>query len=130
MTHPETVAGVLQELRDVGVRLALDDFGQGHSSLARLQRFQVSTLKIDREFIPGVTQSPEQRALVAGIVAMSHALGLVVVAEGVETEEQLAIVRDLGCDLIQGFVFSRPIEAESMRAMLAAFATGVILQAA
>lgn len=111
---------VMENLRAIGVRLSVDDFGTGFSSLARLSAFPLDELKIDRIFVSGVAEDQRQRALVAGIVAMSNALDLRVVAEGIETLEQNNIVRGLGCHLGQGFLMSRPLQPTALRQLLAA----------
>ncbi len=100
----------LRALRDLGVHLSLDDFGTGYSSLAYLHRFPLGTLKIDRAFVSGL--GPQGDAtLVQAIVAMAHALGMGTVAEGVETEEQLDRLNQLGCTLAQGFFLAKPMPA-------------------
>jgi diguanylate cyclase (GGDEF)-like protein/PAS domain S-box-containing protein len=107
---PATLA-MLQELTRRGVRFSVDDFGKGYSSLAYLKRFPVHSLKIDRSFVSEATTDPGDAALVKAIVAMAHGLGLTVVGEGVETEEQLAFLRSLKCDLVQGYYFCKPMTA-------------------
>jgi EAL domain-containing protein (putative c-di-GMP-specific phosphodiesterase class I) len=87
----------------------VDDFGTGYSSLSYLKQFPVDVLKIDRAFVDGLPEDRDDVALVEAIVAMAHSLNLQVVGEGVETAEQLAFLRSLGCDLIQGYYFSRPV---------------------
>jgi len=99
---------VLHELRAIGTRLSIDDFGTGYSSLAYLRRFQVDELKIDRSFIANVDSDPYDATLVAAVIAIGEALGLRVVAEGVETAEELAVLRDLGCQYAQGYLLARP----------------------
>jgi diguanylate cyclase (GGDEF)-like protein len=99
------------QLKDLGVRLALDDFGTGYSSLSYLRRFPIDTLKIDKSFVDGVTTSREGHAVVAAITQLGQSLHLEVVAEGLETEDQLATLRDLDCPLGQGYHFSRPLAA-------------------
>ncbi|MDZ7732122.1 MAG: EAL domain-containing protein [Acidimicrobiia bacterium] len=98
----------LEELKGLGVELAIDDFGTGYSSLAYLRRFPVDVLKVDRSFVDGLGPDPHDSSIVAAIVNLAHTLGLVCVAEGVETDEQLAGLRQLGCDAAQGFLFARP----------------------
>jgi len=98
----------LQDLRDLGIRLSMDDFGTGYSSLSYLRNFPFDTLKIDRSFIMELEQKPEDQALVTAIIAMAHALGLKVVAEGVENRAQLNLLATKQCDMVQGFLFSRP----------------------
>jgi EAL domain-containing protein (putative c-di-GMP-specific phosphodiesterase class I) len=103
----------LKAIRAMGVTIAIDDFGTGFSSLSYLSRLPVDTLKIDRSFVLDMTVSPEGLALVSTIITLAHALKLKVVAEGVETEEQLRLLRILNCNEIQGFLFSRPLPSES-----------------
>jgi EAL domain-containing protein (putative c-di-GMP-specific phosphodiesterase class I) len=103
---------MLHELAREGHRIALDDFGTGFSSMARLKRLPVSTIKIDRAFVDGLQAGTDSEAIVAAIVAMSHALGKIVIAEGVETEEQEGILRRLGCDEVQGFLHAPALPAD------------------
>lgn len=107
----DEVIALLEKLRDQGVGLALDDFGTGYSSLSYLRRLPINTLKIDRSFIMGVEDNPEEAALVESIISMAKILNLRVVAEGVETRKQQRFLEQLGCDEIQGFLFSKPINA-------------------
>ena len=109
----------LNRLKEIGVRLALDDFGTGYSSLTYVRRFPIDTLKIDRSFIDGIVGSTEDEAIVTAVLSMGRALGVHVVAEGVETEEQAARLRTLGCKLAQGYLFSRPVSPEAVRELLA-----------
>ncbi len=108
----------LQRLIDLGTRLELDDFGTGYSSLAYLQRLPVGTIKLDRSFIKGIPASDNAQAIVRAAIAMVHALKKEVVAEGVETGEQLALLRAWGCDAIQGFHLSKPVPADEFVALL------------
>jgi EAL domain-containing protein (putative c-di-GMP-specific phosphodiesterase class I) len=104
----ESIAN-LQSIRDLGVRIAIDDFGTGFSSLSYLSRLPVDTLKIDRAFVNDMTAGPQGLALVSTIVNLAQSLKLKVVAEGVETEEQAQALRSLGCDEMQGFLFSKAV---------------------
>ncbi len=111
----------LDAFKALGIELALDDFGTGYSSLARLRTLPIDVVKIDRMFVEGVGDGEvEAEAIIAAIVAMAHAMGRRVVAEGVETAEQLRSVRRLGCDAVQGFVFARPLPADECGALLRA----------
>ncbi|WP_461152427.1 EAL domain-containing protein [Saccharopolyspora tripterygii] len=116
MHDPTAAARVLNALRELGVLLAIDDFGTGYSSLAQLRRLPLDTLKIDRSFITDLGDSEELRIIVTSIVSMAHAIGLDVVAEGVETGEQFDILKDLGCDHAQGFYLSKPTSLDQLLA--------------
>lgn len=105
------VAGILGDLRRLGVRIAIDDFGTGYSSLAYLRSLPVDTLKIDRSFVRDVTTNEDSAAIAAAIISMSKSLRLHVVAEGVETEEQFKFLADHQCEEVQGFLISRPLPA-------------------
>src|SRR5206468_8526932 len=109
MEDVERSASILRSLKDIGVGLAIDDFGTGYSSLSYLERFPVDALKIDRSFVARLGIDGADSAIISAVVALGHALGLVVTAEGVETAEQLRILTDLGCDAAQGYLFARPI---------------------
>jgi diguanylate cyclase (GGDEF)-like protein/PAS domain S-box-containing protein len=108
----------LRELREMGLRMALDDFGTGYSSLAYLSRLPVDTLKIDRSFVQGVTEHADHTSIISAIISLAQALRLKVVAEGVETEQQAQLLRLLRCDQAQGFLFSRPLPAAELEALL------------
>jgi len=118
MEQLDAAVAILTRLRELGVRLALDDFGTGYSSLSYLQRLPVDILKIDRSFIGGVTGSAEESALARAIVNLGQTLGLETVAEGVETAEQLAVLRQLGCQLGQGYHLARPLGPAAVDALL------------
>ncbi len=120
MGHAAELTDTLAALKDIGVRLILDDFGTGYSSLAYLSRLPLDVLKVDRSFVDGLGRERSDTAITEAIVAMSHALSLDVVGEGAETEEQIAELARLGCDLVQGFHFSRPVSAPDISAMLLA----------
>ena len=111
MENPERAAETLQEIKDMGVHVSIDDFGTGYSSLARLKKFPIESVKIDRSFIRDIAVDPDDAAIVSAVIAMAHSLRLNVIAEGVETKEQVKFLRERGCDEIQGFYFSRPVEA-------------------
>ncbi len=104
---------LLGELKSIGTRLAIDDFGTGYSSLAYLKRLPIDTLKIDQEFVGDITTDPDDAAITSTIITMAHSLQLKVVAEGVETPEQLAFLKAQGCDEIQGYWLSRPLTADA-----------------
>jgi PAS domain S-box-containing protein/diguanylate cyclase (GGDEF)-like protein len=108
----------LKTLRDLGVTIAIDDFGTGYSSLNYLARLPMDALKIDRSFVAGMSASPENRTIVSTIISLAHSLGLKVVAEGVETDEQLKILRLLKCDEMQGFLLSRPVPPDEIASFL------------
>lgn len=116
MEDVESSVEALLGLKSFGVRIAIDDFGIGYSSLSYLRRFPVDIVKIDRSFVAGVGLNPADDAIVAAVINLSHALGLRVVAEGVETQEQLIAVRALGCDQAQGFYWSKPVRAAELDA--------------
>jgi len=118
MADPERANGMLQQLHAMGVRISIDDFGTGYSSLSYLKRFPAQALKIDRSFIRGLPADVDDVAITQAVIAMAHSLGLQVVAEGVETAEQLAMLRGLGCDEAQGFHLHRPLPAEKLSALL------------
>ena len=108
----------MKTLDEQGINLALDDFGTGYSSLSYLKRFPLQVLKIDRSFIHDLEENRNSRALVEAIIAMGHSLKLEIVAEGVETEEQLNFLRNRNINMIQGYFFSPPVAVEEFRAML------------
>lgn len=107
------------QLAAMGIRFALDDFGTGYSSLQHLQRLPISTLKIDRSFIQQLCESSRSYSIVKAIIAMGHGLQMQVIAEGVEREDQRSVLRELGCDCVQGFLMSRPSDPETIDALLA-----------
>ncbi|MGH8633524.1 MAG: putative bifunctional diguanylate cyclase/phosphodiesterase, partial [Burkholderiales bacterium] len=114
----EEVIARLAALDTMGVRISIDDFGTGYSSLSYLKRFAIHQLKIDQSFVRDISSDPDDAAIVSAIIAISHSLGLKVVAEGVETAEQLAFLRSLGCDGAQGYYFSRPVPADEFARLL------------
>ena len=118
MADPERANEVLRRLRTMGVRIAIDDFGTGYSSLSYLKRFPAETVKIDRSFIRGLPADSDDAAITQAVIAMAHSLGLNVVAEGVETAEQLRTLRELGCDEAQGYLLGRPIPAAETARLL------------
>ena len=118
MHQAEEVTGMLARLAEVGVRLSIDDFGTGYSSLSYLKRFPVHKLKIDQSFVRELTTDGDDAAIVGAIVAMARSLKLLVIAEGVETAQQLDFLRSLGCDEYQGYLFSKPIPATDFARLL------------
>ena len=112
------VTGKLLEFRDAGIQVAIDDFGTGYSSLAYLKKFSIDYLKIDQSFVQNLASDPDDMALSEAIIVMAHKLGLKVIAEGVETEEQRKLLADAGCDYAQGYLFSRPVPAEEFEKFL------------
>ena len=106
----------LNELKNKGVKLSIDDFGTGYSSLEHLKRMPIDILKIDRSFINNITDDPDDIKIVETIVNIAHSFNCKVIAEGVETPEQLKILRSFGCDIIQGYLFSRPVQPEELKA--------------
>jgi predicted signal transduction protein with EAL and GGDEF domain/FixJ family two-component response regulator len=118
MDDAKATLSTLEQLRGIGVHLSIDDFGTGYSSMNYLKRFDVRALKIDRSFISGLPQDSENAAITRAIIAMAHGLKMVVVAEGVETGEQLGMLEEYGCDLVQGFYLGRPAPAETVSGML------------
>ncbi len=114
---PESLT-VLAELKALGVLISVDDFGTGYSSLSYLKRFPVDTLKIDRSFVAGLGEDPEDLAIVRAVAALAASLGMSTVAEGVENDRQLGVLRELGCDAAQGFLLGRPCEEAELTALL------------
>jgi diguanylate cyclase (GGDEF)-like protein/PAS domain S-box-containing protein len=112
MRDAETAVRTLGSLRTLGVRIAVDDFGTGYSSMSYLKRFPVQALKVDRTFVDGLGREPEDSAICTAVISLAHALGLRAIAEGVETPEQLAELRTLGCELAQGYLFGKPAPAD------------------
>ena len=110
--------GLLDELKALGVRLALDDFGTGYSSLRHLQLLPFDKLKIDRSFVAAMVTDRESAKIVSAVVGLGHSLGLSIVAEGVETEQVSALLRGLGCDIGQGWLFGRPVPAHRIDALV------------
>lgn len=118
MQNPEEVIKVLRDLKEMGLRLSIDDFGTGYSSLSYLQRFPLDDLKIDQSFVRDIGADPNDAIIARAVISLGHSLGLSVIAEGVSNHEQLAFLRENGCDEMQGFLFSRAVPFEEMLMML------------
>jgi diguanylate cyclase (GGDEF)-like protein/PAS domain S-box-containing protein len=118
MHDPEQVSSVIEKLHELGIRIAIDDFGTGYSSLNYLKRFKIHKLKIDRSFVRDLTTDLEDKAIVAAIISMANNLGLLTMAEGVETAGQLAYLKEQGCHEAQGFYLSKPVPAEEIEKLL------------
>ncbi|MDA0191128.1 MAG: EAL domain-containing protein, partial [Proteobacteria bacterium] len=119
MEEPEEARAILVRLKEMGITLAIDDFGTGYSSLAYLKRFPIDHLKIDRSFVTDIERDANDAAIVVSIIALARSLGLKTIAEGVESDAQLALLREHGCDELQGYLFSRPLPAAAARDYLA-----------
>jgi EAL domain-containing protein (putative c-di-GMP-specific phosphodiesterase class I) len=120
MKRAESAASVLKTLRENGVQLAIDDFGTGYSSLSYLRKFPVDSLKIDQSFVRQITSSPDETSIVAAVISMGRSLKLRVVAEGVETQEELSFLQAHRCDEAQGYFFSRPVPPQQFAKLLEA----------
>ena len=113
-------AECLKQLSEMGIRIYIDDFGIGYSSLNYLKRLPIECLKIDKSFIQDIANDSDDRAIISAVTAMAHKMRMKVIAEGVETEEQLSFLRLTGCDEMQGFLYSRPLPAEEYRELMTA----------
>ena len=118
MFDREAAIALLNQLRGMGVHLLLDDFGAGYSSLSYLQHFPLDTVKIDRSFVHRLGSTEESHEIVRTIISLAHKLNMTVVAEGVETLQQAAQLRQMGAEYAQGFLFSKPISGEAMLQLL------------
>jgi diguanylate cyclase (GGDEF)-like protein/PAS domain S-box-containing protein len=125
MQNPERAVKILTAISEMGVRIAIDDFGVGYSSLAQIKRFPIDTLKVDRSFIRDLEKNAEDRAITEAIISMGKTLSLTVVAEGVETEEQQNFLVDHACDAMQGYYFSKPIDRDQFASFLRQHAAAV-----
>ncbi|UCD65981.1 MAG: bifunctional diguanylate cyclase/phosphodiesterase, partial [Deltaproteobacteria bacterium] len=112
MQDVKSTISKLKQMQEMGISLSIDDFGTGYSSLSYLKLFPIDDLKIDRSFVFNITSDSTDAAIAASVILLAHSMNLKVVAEGVETEEQLEVLRQQGCDYVQGFLFSRPLAAE------------------
>lgn len=120
MHNPQEAARILERLHAQGIHISVDDFGTGYSSLSYLKQFRLDTLKIDRSFVRHISSDADDAAIVRSVIALAHSLRLKVIAEGVETDEQLAYLRELGCDEYQGYLRSKPVPAAQFEHMLRA----------
>ena len=118
MGERSTALDILRALKDLGLTLVMDDFGTGYSSITYLKSFPVDILKMDRSIIEGIDEDPENQAIVSATMRLAHALGLKVVAEGVETAGELDKLRSMGCDVAQGYYWQRPCSAEKTMKLL------------
>ncbi|HTS52826.1 MAG TPA: EAL domain-containing protein, partial [Burkholderiales bacterium] len=114
MEDPQRVHEIMRELKHLGLRLAIDDYGKGYSSLAYIQRLQCDELKVDRTFVTHISAREKDAAIVRSTIDLGHSLGLTVVAEGIEDAEVMGVLRKLGCDLGQGFGICRPLPPEQL----------------
>ena len=118
MDDPASATEILKQLKNMGIGLSIDDFGMGYSSLQYLKRFPIDNLKIDSHFIKDLVTDSEDRAIVSAIITMGHSMHLEVIAEGVETQQQLEYLRIEGCDFVQGYYINRPFSAQHMAMMI------------
>ncbi len=118
MDDRENAISTLNKLQEIGVKIALDDFGTGYSSLNYLKYLPIDMVKIDRSFIKNITQNPKDAAITKAIISMSHTLNLLVLAEGIETEEQQELVRSIHCDQAQGYLYHKPMPADDICTLL------------
>jgi EAL domain-containing protein (putative c-di-GMP-specific phosphodiesterase class I) len=121
MYDPQGAIAVMDNLHERGIRMSIDDFGTGYSSLNYLKKFKVYKLKIDQSFVRDISTDLEDKAIVAAIISMAKSLGLQTIAEGVETAEQMAFLREQGCDEVQGYHYSKPLPTAQFEAFAALF---------
>ncbi len=118
MENSKRTIRILDELYSLGLHLAIDDFGTGYSSLSALQQFPISTLKVDKSFVRDIATNPDDETIVATIIQMGNNLNMDVVAEGVETEEQLSRLRKMNCTFVQGMLFGQPMSSDNYLELL------------
>ncbi len=118
MQDAEGAVHKLSQLRDLGVQIAIDDFGTGYSSLSYLKKFPIQTLKIDRTFVQDLSRNPDDSAIVDAVIALAHSMGMEVVAEGVETEEQMRLLHDKSCNRVQGYLLQAPVPSDAVARIL------------
>jgi EAL domain-containing protein (putative c-di-GMP-specific phosphodiesterase class I) len=123
LAETDATLETLHRLRELGVRISMDDFGTGYSSLGYLRAFPFDKIKIDRSFMTGPNPKQDSMAIVKAVIGLGQSLGMATTAEGVETEEQLAAVREQGCSEVQGFLFSPPLPASGVDALLGTLRT-------
>ncbi|HSP32914.1 MAG TPA: bifunctional diguanylate cyclase/phosphodiesterase, partial [Thermoanaerobaculia bacterium] len=128
MQNPDLTADILLDLKNLGISIAIDDFGTGHSSLNYLKRFPLDAIKIDRSFVQDINRGGSDAAIVSAVIAMAKALNIRVLAEGVETDEQLNFLKEHGCYEFQGYLFSRPMPAESLAEIVHGAAAGTYVR--
>jgi EAL domain-containing protein (putative c-di-GMP-specific phosphodiesterase class I) len=119
MANPQEATRTLEFLKSLGLALSIDDFGTGYSSLSYLKRFPLDALKVDRSFVRDITTDANDAAITLAVISMAHSLGLKVIAEGVETSEQLAFLAEHRCDQVQGYYFARPLPGADCSRFLA-----------